>query len=165
MGGGRNIEVRPGTMTQGNKYERECLDLQIRKRHHGRTARVALAAHKPFAPVSRSSCRQAQAPARLWSKPPLTYCGFLFSLHGWTLVHTQSTSNAAALAFTRCSAANRRQNHKNFALQAARTKSATVGRCESPEGTETWLTGDETLLYAHSWQELQRGGPRTRKQS
>ena len=84
MGGGRNIEVRPGTMTQGNKYERECLGLQIRKRHQ-RTARVALAAHKPFAPVSRSSCRQAQAPARLWSKPHLPTVVFFFLSTGGRL--------------------------------------------------------------------------------
>ena len=32
------------------------------------------------------------------------------------------------------------------------------------EETNTRHTGDETLLYAHSWQEMQRGGPRTRKQ-
>ena len=101
------IELRPESVSQGNKYE--ARGAWVPKKEgalpRGRQRPETLCPRLPRR-ASPPSCRQSQ----------LTYCAFCVFSPPQTQDRTQSASEPATHASTRVSAANRRQNHKNFAL-------------------------------------------------
>ena len=137
-------------MSQGNKYEgSEVPGFRKWKAH----SRVAVNARKPFAPVA------APRPAGKLDSPAVV---FVFSLHRGRLSATLHTSDAATRASTRISAANRRQNHKNFAAVGTETG---VGKRRSPSGQRAHAPVMIRLVTLTAGRKKQRGGPSTRKQS
>ena len=144
------IELSPVTMSQGNKYEgSEVPGFRKWKAH----SRVAVNARKPFAPVA------APRPAGKLDSPAVVS---VFSLHRGRLSATLHTSDAATRASTRISAANRRQNHKKFALRARKAKLATTRPQKRRIRHER---GTRRLFTLTAGRKRQRGGPRTREQS
>ena len=164
--GGGNIEHRTESMGQENKYERECLGEPDKagQGHCRVCSRRVRDAQKPFAPVAPPTCRQAQAAFQSPAPGSEASTHLLwFSVFSplWTRVH-QASSNAAALAFARVSAANRRQNHKKFALRARKAKLATTRPQKRRIRHER---GTRRLFTLTAGRKRQRGGPRTREQS
>ena len=145
-------------MSQGNKYEGRVPGVPDKAGIMG-TAAWRSTPRNPLPPSrQRLSPVASPRPAGKRDSPPGL---FVFFSPPRTTVRSRSTSDAATRASTRISAANRRQNHKNFALRVG-------AKGESQE----WVKGKgqrtcvmRRLVTLTAGTEKQRGRPRTRKQS
>ena len=146
-------------MSQGNKYEGRVPGVPDKAGIMG-TAAWRSTPRNPLPPSrQRLSPVASPRPAGKRDSPPGL---FVFFSPPRTTVRTRSTSDAATRASTRISAANRRQNHKNFAAVGTETG---VGKRRSPSGQRAHAPVMIRLVTLTAGRKKQRGGPSTRKQS